>query len=261
MVLGKGPPFRLTLHLCLAEVKATLAVPVFITATVVDDEPQHRLEFRVPSGPGVEALEITNVEFIFQTERLKRNSRKSCRYPSSGGLYGYLFMQLLDQQGHPSGHPFAIVCCDTEMGNGICSRVKLPLQSDQRVRFYLVERKVQGDEKILMNSRIVGVRFTGILRLSSGGVEVTSAETREQIEALTGSSLKFEADSPASKISTLTRPQDSPSSHCRGGEDSAKGELRSDEGQQKPTGPVHMDENEEPPNLVYAFVSGADDES
>ncbi|RNF08334.1 hypothetical protein TraAM80_02924 [Trypanosoma rangeli] len=261
MVLGKGPPFRLTLHLCIADVKAALAVPLSITATVADNELQHCLDFCVPSGPEVEALEITNVEFLFQTEAPKGNLRKSCRTASCGGLQGYLFMQLLDHEAHPSGHPFAIVCCDTEMGNGIYSRVKLPLPGGQSVRFYLVERKKQGEEKIGINSRIVGVRFTGMLRLSSGGVGVKSGETRKQIQALTETSLTFRADSCGRNMLTSTGSRYSPSSHCQEGEKSAKGRLRSDEGEPTPTESVNGDADEEPPNLIYAFVSGGDYES
>ncbi|ESL06233.1 hypothetical protein TRSC58_06095 [Trypanosoma rangeli SC58] len=260
MVLGKGPPFRLTLHLCVADVKATLATPVSITATVADNELQHCLEFCVPSGPEVEVLEITNVEFLFQTKMPKRNLRKSCRTDLSGSLQGYLFMQLLDHEAHPSGHPFAIVCCDTEMGNGIYSRVKLPLPGGQLVRFYLVERKKQDEGKIGINSQIVGVRFTGMLRLSSGRAEVKSAETRKQIQALTETSLTFRADSCGKNMLTSTGSRYSPSSHCRG-ETSATGGLQGDEGQLTPTESVNKDADEEPPNLIHAFVSGGDYES
>ncbi|ESS65211.1 hypothetical protein TCDM_06452 [Trypanosoma cruzi Dm28c] len=261
MVLEKGVPFKITLHPSVFEQKSVLGIPLSFTATVVDKELQHRLEFCVPSGPGVSALEITNVEFLFETKKLKGGARKSSRSSSlNGGSQSYLFMQMLDSQGRSSSHPLAVVCCDAAMGRGILSRVKLPLQTNQRVRFYLVERKNQEDEKMDIKERVVGVRFTGILQLLSGGVHVRSAKTRKQIQALMEGSLNFEADSCDEKVSTLKRDRDS-FYHHRDDEEFAKGGLRSDKARSIPTESIRNDLDEEPPNLIYAFVSGGDDES
>ncbi|EKF38658.1 hypothetical protein MOQ_001131 [Trypanosoma cruzi marinkellei] len=262
MVLEKGVPFKITLHPSVFEEKSVLGIPLSFTATVVGKELQHRLEFCVPSGPGVAALEITNVEFLFETKKIKVGSCKSSRSSSlNGGSQSYLFMQLLDSQGRSSGHPFAVVCCDAAMGRGIHSRVKLPLQSNQRVRFYLVERKNQDDEKMEIKERIVGVRFTGMLQLLSGGVHVRSAKTRKQIQALMEGSLNFEADSCEKNLSTLKRNRDFSSHHHRDDEEFAKGSLRRDKASSIPAELIRNDLDEGPPNLIYAFVSGGDDES
>ncbi|KEG07054.1 hypothetical protein DQ04_11101020 [Trypanosoma grayi] len=265
MVLQKGVPFKHTLHPTVSEEKSLLSIPISITATVAECDLQHRLDIHVPSSREIAGIELTNVEFLFENDTKGELSDPRC---SSGNydVLGYLFMQLLDSQGRPTSHPFAVMRCDPVTGRGICCGIKLPLQADQRVRFYLVQKVEPGDEKMRRCVRIEGVRFTGKAQLLSGGTHIKSAKGRRQIKALMESNLRFEVDSARKELSLSKRHRESPL-RCRyDKQESLTG--RSSVGRtanilkKKPNDvDDDDDDDDEPPNLIYAFVPGGDNES
>ncbi|KAH9600750.1 hypothetical protein LSM04_004172 [Trypanosoma melophagium] len=257
MVLDNSVPFKLTLHPPLFEEKTALGIPLSFTADVDDKGFQHRLEIGVPSGRRIAGMEIRNVEFLF--DESKNDSCKTSHSSSSDGVLGYLFAQLLDSQGRPSSHPFAVMCCDTSTGRGVYSCVKLPFQADQRVRFYLVQKNKSNDESTGIATRIGGVRFTGNIQLVSGGAYLKSNKSLKQIQTFMQKALKFEPDSDGKKPSGQKRHRESPQRPIEERKKSLTSSSRA-EGNQNITRKPENDDDE-PPQLIYAFVPGGNNES
>ncbi|ORC88062.1 uncharacterized protein TM35_000181190 [Trypanosoma theileri] len=259
MVLDNSVPFKLTLHPSLYEEKSALSIPLSFTADVDEKGFQHRLEIRVPSSRHIAGMEIRNVEFLF--DELKNESCQTSHSSSSDGVLGYLFAQLLDSQGRPSSHPFAVMCCDTSTGRGVYSCVRLPFQADQRVRFYLVQKNKSNDESTGRSTRIEGVRFTGNIQLVSGGAYLKSNKSLKQIQSFMQKTLKFEPDSDGKKVSGLKRHRESPQSPVEENKKSLTSRSRTERAQNEKRKSEGLGNDEEPPQLIYAFVPGGDDES
>ncbi|KAG8344749.1 hypothetical protein TRVL_04416 [Trypanosoma vivax] len=187
MVMDDGPPFRHTLHSSLDERKNP-PLSLVLKAVGAENEQQF-LDFHVPSLSGSSVFEIINIVFTSAYEK-KGIQSPECSSPNNGML-GYLFLQFLDSKGRPSGHPFPVARCDTSTGDGVSSAVRLPLQSDQRVRFYLVRKCKLGCNIMESNTHINGVCFVGNFRLISAEACINLWQNRSQFKALAKKELKF----------------------------------------------------------------------
>nr|CCC90449.1 unnamed protein product [Trypanosoma congolense IL3000] len=244
MVMDNRVPFKVTLHSGIFSYASAASIPMIITGGVTDDESQHRLEIHTPSHSGVVGMELSSIEFLVTGKIGTSSKGKQCS--TLGGTMGYLFMQLLDEKGRPTGLPFPVASCNTLVRVGIISSVRLLLQADQRYRFYLVRRNITDDSVHSYLGGIVGVRFVGKLYFIEEKRPLR-AKTKRQIEALTREELKFEADTDERILQVRRFNGDTPDTDLEAG--SCRGK----------TG--HKDSDEKVPNLLYAPFPGGCDES
>ncbi|AAZ11274.1 uncharacterized protein TEOVI_000062000 [Trypanosoma equiperdum] len=254
MVIKKDVPFKYTLHQGLCERDPVLSTPLIITAGVDGNELQYRLDMQVPSHSAIEGMEVTNVEFLFTSS--KCNAGKSNQHLSKCSMLVYLYMQLLDGVGRPTSPPFPISCCNTHTGKGIFSCVKLPLQVNQQCRFYLVRRSCT-DSASQSAMELKGVRFTSKLYLLYRS-PLNSAKVRSQMDVLTGGDLKFTADT---EVMTSTGAKRSREELERFGSENSDRKGKKAKRERETATTMDRASDDEPPNLIYAFVSGGDNES